>query len=1083
MPAGPVRPSGGIRIDDDHTDPARSLGDDDTALAREIPDDDTALAREIPDDDTALARAIPGEHQPDAPGGEDDTALVREIPGDDDGPGGVDGLGGFGGFDDTALAREIPGDDDTQPAAPTLSRRLAQQAKPTQGGSGDDDNTPPAGGPPTPPAAGGASGGGAAAASSAVPSATDPGESSGSRRMQTLAGLGMPVRVTAATPVVPTPLAGVGAGASVRWPAPAATAHRPRVIVANRGGGGILYWLARLYAFAGLVIVAAFGVGAVTLYSYFSVNAPPVPDLERYAHVTPGLTRIYAADGTVIGQYAKEWRQIVPFERIPRRIVDAFLAVEDHDFFEHRGIYFKGIARAVWRNLTAGDFAQGGSTITQQVAKQFLGSEKSLSRKGKEAVIARRLEARYSKRAILAVYLNHIYLGAGAWGVSAAARRYFDKDLDQLTLAEAALIAGLAKAPSKYSPQNQPKLALDRRNVVLDKMAGYGLAPEADVTAAKAEPIHLDLQHVTYADRMPYYGTYVRNGLVARLGDEELRARGLQVAPEKLADVRRALGEEALGERGLQIETAAEPVWEAAAYDSADYGARNQDKRQGWRGPEWRVDGPARELFVSRQKQLYGKGPLVPGKRYLALVDKVAAESAEVIIGDRRLQLPLRTMKWASKWQPGNAENDVQIEAATAALRPGFVIWVRREQRSVQQYRSYTAGDKNPVWLPPDDQQKWDDAHADVVRLEQVPHPQTAIFTADHRTAYVAAMVGGHDYDRSVFNRAVQACRQPGSTYKPIYYSLALDQGYGFDTRLNDIPVTITDPVTGEKWTPTNLDDTLDNDVTLEFALVFSKNVPSVDLFMRLKARNVEAWARRLGFSTKIYADDALALGASCSKLDELARAFTVFARNGAWWPRPAGKEKSWVYVRRILDRAGNVLEDNTVAEDPQLPAGNRLDRVAALAGVVAPQAIPARAAYLMSKLLANEVTYGFASVLRETKLVAAGKTGTSSATHDTTFVAYTSQWTTLVWMGDDKKERALGRSDAAYITVVPLWTRYMHDAARGYPNQTIPWAVPPGVKPNDRGDHTKGEKVPPMDLIWKVPQKPDASGDGLPPV
>lgn len=848
-------------------------------------------------------------------------------------------------------------------------------------------------------------------------------------------------------------------------------------MVGNRGGGGVLYWLVRLYAFAAAVLIALVAVAAAAVYGYFSLTAPALPDLERYAHIAPGVSRIVAADGTILGQYTKEWRQLVPYERVPKRLIDAFLAVEDHEFFEHRGIYFKGIARAAWRNLTAGDFTQGGSTITQQVAKQFLGNEKSLSRKGKEAVIARRLEARYSKRAILAVYLNHIYLGAGAWGVSAAAQRYFQKSLAELTLAEAALIAGLAKAPTRFSPQNAPKLAAERRNVVLDKMASYGMATAEEVTAAKIEPIRLDMRQRAYTDRMPYYGAHVRNTIVARLGESAQQQRApLAGAGPPSADQRRALGEARLAELGLQIETAAEPTWEAAAYENADYGARNQDKRQGWRGPEWIVDGPARELVISRQRQLYGAGPLIPGKRYLAVVDQVTPSGAEVIVGDRRLELPLRNLRWAARWQPGNQDNDAQIESATAALRPGYVVWVRLEQRTVQQFRSYATDGKNPAWVAPDDRRSWDDANTSVVRLEQAPHPQTTIFTADHRTAYVAAMVGGSDPDRSVFNRAVQACRQPGSTYKPIYYALGLDQGYGFDTRLNDVPVTIVDPETGERWTPTNLNDTLDSDVTLEFALVFSKNVPSLDLFLRLGAANVEAWARRLGFTTKIFADEALALGASCSKLDEMARAFTVFARNGAWWPRPAGKERSWVYIRRVLDREGNTIDDNTVMEDPQLPVAARIDRAAALAGVAAVQAIPARTAYLMSKLLANEVTYGFASVLRETKVSAAGKTGTSSDTHDTLFIAYTPQWTTLVWMGDDKKERALGKRDAAYITVVPLWARYMYEAARGYPSPAIPWAVPPGVKPSDRGDHSKGERVPQMDLLWKLPQKPDGA-------
>ena len=837
--------------------------------------------------------------------------------------------------------------------------------------------------------------------------------------------------------------------------------RRARVKIANRDDGGLAFWLARLYGFAALVVLAVVVLTGLTTYSYFSLNAPAVPDLRRYARVAPAVSRMYATDGTKLGEFAREWREIVPLERIPRRLIDAFLAVEDHDFYRHNGLYWKGIARAVWANITAGDFAQGGSTITQQVAKQFLGGEKSLSRKGKEAIMARRLEARYSKDTILAVYLNHIYLGAGAWGVAAAARRYFQKDLDQLTLAECALIAGLAKAPTAYSPIRSVKLATERRNVVLDKIAGSHLYPPMVLEAAKQEPIKLNVYRDVFPDRMPYYAEHVRRYIGERYGSD------------------------ALATRGLRIETAAEPSWEAGAYENAYFGARHQDKREGWRGPEWRLDGAARELFLSRQRTLYGTDPLIPGKRYLAVVDKVAADGAEVVIGDRRLQLPLRNMKWASKWVPGNAENDIEVDSATAVLKPGFVVWVSREVRTLPRYRDWDQALKNPTWLPKVDQVEWDETHDSVVRLEQVAHPQTAIFTADHHNGYVVAMVGGYDYDRSEFNRTVQACRQPGSTYKPIYYALALDQGYGFDTVLDDVKVEITDPITGEVWSPTNLEGTMDGDVTLEYALVFSKNIPSVDLFRRLGAKNVEAWARRLGFTTKIFPDDALALGASCSKLDEMARAFTVFARQGAWWPRPRGKEQQWVYVRRIVDRGGNTVEDNTVAEDPQLPTADRFDRVAALAGVEPPQAIPARAAFLMTKLLAREVEYGFASILRATQVNAAGKTGTSSSTFDNMFIAYTSKFTTLVWMGDDKRVRALGKSDAAYLTVVPLWARYMYETARGYPNPPIPWVIPPGLRADDRGDHAKGVRGPQMDLIFRPPPKKNvaAEGDVRPPV
>jgi penicillin-binding protein 1A len=838
---------------------------------------------------------------------------------------------------------------------------------------------------------------------------------------------------------------------------------RRRVAIANRADGGIAYWVGKLYGFAALVGLTVIALFCFIIYSYFSVRTdevgPGTPhDLSAYTKTVPAVTRIYAADGTMLGEFAREWREFVPYEQIPKQLVDAFLAVEDHDYFNHRGLYFKGIARALWTNITAGDFAQGGSTITQQVAKQFLGAEKSLSRKAKEAILARRLEATYSKRAILAVYLNHIYLGAGAWGVAAAARRYFGKDLDQLTLAECAMIAGMAKAPTLYSPLHRPKIATDRRNVVLDKMAMYGFAPRADVDKAKASEIKLDMYREVFPDRMPYYSEHVRRYMSERY---------------------------ALSSEGLRVETAAEPTWEAAAYANADYGAHHQDKRQGWRGPEWRIDGAARETFISRQKQLYGTGPLERRKRYLALVDKVTGEKAELIIGERRVTLPLRGAQWASKWEPGNADNDKLIDSLGQALKPGYVVWVSREIKTVEKYRAYNLPDgNNPAWVYSENQQEWDEAHPDVVRLEQVPHPQTTIFTGDHRSGYVVAMVGGYDYDRSVFNRAVQACRQPGSTYKPIYYALGLDQGYGFDTILNDIPTQYISPTTGLPWTPTNLNGTEDGDVSLEYALVFSKNIPSVDLFKRLGAKNVEDWARRLGFTTKIFADDALALGASCSKLDEMARAFTVFARNGRWWPRPEGKEKDWIYVRRILDRAGNTVEDNTLPEDPQLTMSDRFDRFAVLAGVQARQAIPARAAFLMTKLLALEVEHGFANVLRATGIPAAGKTGTSSDTHDTMFIAYTSKFTTLVWMGDDKKQRALGKRDAAYMTVVPLWSRYMYEAAKGYPNAKIPWEVPAGVSPKDRGDHSKGEKGPQMDLIFKPgKQEIEPGAEDRPPI
>jgi len=816
------------------------------------------------------------------------------------------------------------------------------------------------------------------------------------------------------------------------------------VQIANRSDGGVLHWLIKLYGFAACVVVVTLVVTTISIYSYFAKQAPPAPDLRQYARIVPGVSRVYAGDGTLLGEFAEEWRELAPYDQIPERLVQAFLAIEDHRFFEHHGIDAMGIARAAWRNITAGDFAQGGSTITQQVAKQFLGSEKSLTRKAKEAIMARRLEARYSKQAILAVYLNEIYLGFGAYGVRAAAHRYFGKELAELDLGEMATIAGLAQAPSRYSPVTNKKLAEARRNVVLDAMSEQGFISNDEADQWKQTSLVLRPLRDRFGTIMPYYAEHLRRYVVDKYGSEQLMTGG------------------------LTVEAAADPAAEAAAYDSAIFGARKQDKRQGWRGPEAHLDGQGLAVFKERAATLYGDGPLEPGRRYLALVEEVDGRGAKVLVGSRTYDLPLRLMDWASKWQVSPAINDEILTNPRQALGAGDVIWVKKPMPLTERHKDwFLAEGVNPRWrgaLDEERARRFLEENADNVELEQVSHPQTAIFTGDLNTQYAVAVVGGTDYARSEYNRAIQACRQPGSTYKPIYYSAALDEGYGFDTSLNDIPRAEVDPDTGEIWVPENFGGTVDNSVTLEYALVFSKNVPSVDIFSKVGAKNVEAWARRLGFTTTIIADKALALGASCTVLPELTGAFAVFARNG--------KATKWNYVRRVLDRGGNLIEDNTVYFDPELPPRDQLDRLAATAGIQEPQAIPARTGYLTSKLLSQTIKFGFASIIRATGVNAAGKTGTSSATMDTSFVGYTSRWITTVWLGDDLRERPLGIKDAAYMTVVPMWARYMAEATVGHPNLEIPWEVPEGVRKNDRGG-SKGVTGGPMPLIYKKHVKP----------
>lgn len=824
--------------------------------------------------------------------------------------------------------------------------------------------------------------------------------------------------------------------------------HTPkeRISIGNRYDGGVLYWTLKLYLFAAFFLLAGLGLAGVFTYGYFAKEAPDAPDLTRYSQVVPAISRIYAADGSLLAEFADEWREVASYDSMPADLVNAFLSAEDHDFREHKGLYFKGIARAAWRNISAGDFAQGGSTITQQVAKQFLSSEKSLTRKAKEAIMARRLEANYSKEAILSVYLNQIYLGNGAYGVKAAAQRYFGKKLNALTIGEMATIAGLAQAPSRYSPNHHPERATRRRNEILDRMVLHAYLPAEEVDALKAEVLKVVVHRDIFGDHSPFYAEHLRRYVVDRYGVD------------------------ALQKEGLRIEAAVEPVADALAYENVDYGAHKQDKRQGWRGPVTSLDDKARQVFVERATAMYGDDPLEPGRRYLALVEEVSGRVAQVRVGPQRYELPLKNMRWASPWSNVEAINDIEIETIRGVLRVGDVVWVQAEFVNNKEFNAwYLAKGVNPHWLqpPPPERlaKKLADAEGRVI-LDQVPHPQSAIFTGDHETGYVVAMVGGTDFDRSVYNRAYQSCRQPGSTYKPIYYSAAFAEGYGYDTALNDIPRAEVDPVTGEVWVPENFQGTVDNKVSLEYAMVFSKNVASVDVFKKLGADNVEKWARRLGFTTEIFADKALALGASCTKLHELTGAFAVFARNG--------RSLTWNWVRRIVDREGNLLEDNTVYFDPMLSAGDRLDRLHATAGIEDEQAIPARAAYLISKLLRQTIKSGFSSIVRRTGIVSAGKTGTSSFTMDNTFVSYTSRWITTVWMGDDMRERELGLNDAAYMTVEPMWARYMRAAAMGHPNLEIPWHRPEGVRKDDRGDHSKG-KILEMPLIYlRPPKKPE---------
>ncbi len=800
------------------------------------------------------------------------------------------------------------------------------------------------------------------------------------------------------------------------------------VEVVNPSDGRFFYWLIKLYAFGLCCALGLVVLGALGTYVYFAATLPPVPDLATYHQVAATTTMMRGWDGTPLAELATERREILSFDAFPPQLVHAFLAAEDRRFYEHDGLDYRGIARALGANLRAGEVAQGGSTITQQVAKSFLSSERTIQRKVREAILARRLETRYSKRDILTLYLNQVFLGHGAYGVAAAARRYFDKAVGDLDLGEMALLAGLVRAPSRFSPLTSLDAARARRDQVLAAMVAAGYLTDVEANRWRARPVIVRQRPDFFHTVSPYFAEQVRR------------------------DVARRYGEKKLYEGGLEIETAVVPWIDLAAQENVDFSLRKLDKRQGWRGPVTHVSGAAADELRRRLAAHYGSDPPAEGRLFLGLVEGVTTDgSARVRVGAGVYPLPAASLLWASPFTAKDAVNDRKLESAVGLLRTGDVVWVKNAHQSKRaRFSDWIYDNKSEVnWLPAYDETAARKAPRRPppveLALEQTPRTQGTVFTYDHGSGYVLAMIGGGDYDRSEFNRVSQACRQPGSVYKPIYYSLALDRGYGFASLLNDVPRAEVDPITGEIWTPTNLNNTIDYQVTLEYALIWSKNVPSVQLFKLMGGKDVEAWARRLGITTPIIPDQALALGASCTRIDELTRAFSAFAKNGLL--------SDPVYVRRVRDRTGRAVEDHTAIGDPFGSPSERLDRLMVLAAAKPPApVIPPRTAWLTSTLLRHVVTRGHAPAIRTAGIFAAGKTGTSSATMDTWFIGYTSRWMTSTWIGDDQHERPLGQKDAAFMLTVPMFARYMTQVTTGLPLVDVPWERPPGVKPDDTG-------------------------------
>jgi len=796
-------------------------------------------------------------------------------------------------------------------------------------------------------------------------------------------------------------------------PAPDPAVPPVRVVLVERGGAWRTWrWL--LLVVIPAVVGAAAGVALAVAYVTFARGLPELPTLESYR--PPIVTEMISSDGQIAGEFFVERRKVVALERIPRVVAQAFIASEDKNFFEHGGVDWLGTLRAAVNTYVLRRKVQGGSTITQQTAKAILvsaegfqeGTKRNLRRKFRELLLARQLERAFTKRQILWMYLNGVYLGHHSYGVQAAAENYFRKNVEELTLEEAALVAGLPQAPSRYSPFAHPESARDRRRYVLRRMHEDGAIGAEERRRAEAAEVKVHGVDDVFRETAPFYVEQVRRAVVERYGNDRL-----------LLD-------------GLRVEMAMDLEKQRAAQGAMLAGLMEVDHRQGFLGPVTHVEGEDRRALAARLARAWPAGA-IPVREYcvgiVARVDE-GAGAAEVEVGENRGLLPIAGMRWARRPNPEAYYPDALISRIGAALRVGDVVVVRRVER-----KELVARESNVAWGKP---AAIPEAPL-LFALEQLPKLQGALVSIEPWTGMVVAMVGGYDFEASEFNRAFQACRQPGSTFKPVVYSAAIERlQYTPATVLTDAPIVFRDDEGA--WKPQNFGETFKGQVTLRTALVKSMNIPTVKIAEALASKfglgALGEQARRLGITSPVKQELGSALGSSCLAPIELADVYATFDRYGERRPP--------LLVKRVLDRDGRVLEDHGDWRDPWVPLSSRLASASAEVRRPRERAIEEKAAFITVHLLQEVATVGTGARAAALGKPAAGKTGTTNDSFDTWFVGFTRDLVASVWLGYDQNESPLGRFETGGIAALPIWLDYMSTSLRGRPQPPFP--VPEGI-------------------------------------
>ncbi len=747
-----------------------------------------------------------------------------------------------------------------------------------------------------------------------------------------------------------------------------------------------------LFAAGTIMFLVAVGAGAGLLW-HFSKDLPDYSQLQDYE--PPVMTRVHAGDGSLVAEYATQRRLYIPIQAVPKMVINAFLAAEDKNFYEHNGLDFGGIIRAgilYLQTYGSGRRPQGASTVTQQVAKNFLlTNEVSLQRKVKEALLSLKIERAYSKEKILELYLNEIYLGLGAYGVAAASLLYFDKSVHELSIAEAAYLATLPKAPNNYNPFRQKDRALERRNWVLDQMVITGAIKTADAEKAKKEPLNVTSRptsaHMFAAE---YFAEEVRRWVYEKYGEKTLY------------------------EGGLSVRTTLDPKLQVVARKTLTDHLVKFDETQGWRGPVTKLV-PAGDWGpkLAEVKQL---SDIAPWR--LAVVLETGDQSARVGL-----------------YPPRDGGGALSKERQTGTVALDGVKWAKptegpikgRAPTKVSQILS--VGDV--VYVDPIDKD------ASTWRLRQVPEISGAMVVMDPATGRVLAMVGGFSYDQSQFNRATQAMRQPGSSFKPIVYATALDNGYTPSTLVLDGPVEIDQGPGMPTWRPENYSaGKYNGPSTLRFGIEQSRNTMTVRLAQDVGMPLIVEYARRFGVYDNLPTFLSYSLGAGETTVLRMVTAYSMFD-NG-------GKRIIPTFIDRIQDRYGRTVYRHDQRECRECKVDNWKDQAEPSLVDRREQVIDPMTAYQITSIMEGVVQRGTATVVRSVGKPIAGKTGTTNDEKDVWFIGYSPDIAVGVYMGYDKP-RHIGNRATGGGLAAPIVADFLKVALADKP--AVPFRVPSGIK------------------------------------